>query len=110
MRKCLPRPLAIFELIFLPSIQCAATRPSISGKPELRPFHRICTPIAMRINAESRVIREGRRHSVIQQVRRDRGVLAITELGKEIGIGGTVTRPPLPHHRTCGSAYGGSVS
>ena len=32
------------------------------------------------------------------------------ELGKmEIGIGGTVTRPPLPHHRTCGSASGGSV-
>ena len=27
----------------------------------------------------------------------------------EIGIGGTVTRPPLPHHRTCGSASGGSV-
>ncbi len=26
-----------------------------------------------------------------------------------IGIGGTVTRPPLPHHRTCGSASGGSV-
>ena len=26
-----------------------------------------------------------------------------------IGIGGTVTRPPLPHHRTCGSAYGGSA-
>src|ERR1700693_4522067 len=24
------------------------------------------------------------------------------------GIGGTVTRPPLPHHRRCGSAYGGS--
>ena len=26
----------------------------------------------------------------------------------EIGIGGRVTSPPLPHHRTCGSAYGGS--
>jgi hypothetical protein len=26
----------------------------------------------------------------------------------EIGIGGTVTRLPLPHHRRCGSAYGGS--
>jgi hypothetical protein len=25
-----------------------------------------------------------------------------------IGIGGTVAHPPLPHHRTCGSAYGGS--
>jgi NAD(P)-dependent dehydrogenase (short-subunit alcohol dehydrogenase family) len=25
-----------------------------------------------------------------------------------IGIGGTVTRLPLPHHRRCGSAYGGS--
>src|SRR5437899_4934693 len=25
-----------------------------------------------------------------------------------IGIGGTVTRPPLPHHCRCGSAYGGS--
>jgi hypothetical protein len=28
---------------------------------------------------------------------------------QEIGIGGAVTRSPLPHHRTCGSAYGGSV-
>jgi hypothetical protein len=26
-----------------------------------------------------------------------------------IGIGGTVACPPLPHHRTCGSAYGGSA-
>jgi len=26
-----------------------------------------------------------------------------------IGIGGRVASPPLPHHRTCGSAYGGSV-
>ena len=26
-----------------------------------------------------------------------------------IGIGGRVTPPPLPHHRTCGSAYGGSA-
>jgi len=28
----------------------------------------------------------------------------------KIGIGGTVARPPLPRHRTCGSASGGSVS
>jgi hypothetical protein len=27
-----------------------------------------------------------------------------------IGIGGAVTRSPLPHYRTGGSAYGGSVS
>ena len=27
----------------------------------------------------------------------------------QIGIGGRVASPPLPHHRTCGSAYGGSV-
>jgi transglutaminase-like putative cysteine protease/tetratricopeptide (TPR) repeat protein len=26
----------------------------------------------------------------------------------QIGIGGRVTSPPLPHHRTCGSASGGS--
>jgi hypothetical protein len=26
-----------------------------------------------------------------------------------IGIAGVVTHSPLPHHRTCGSAYGGSV-
>ena len=26
-----------------------------------------------------------------------------------IGIGGAVTRAPLPHHRTCGSASGGSA-
>ena len=28
---------------------------------------------------------------------------------KLIGIGGAVTRAPLPHHRTCGSASGGSA-
>jgi hypothetical protein len=27
-----------------------------------------------------------------------------------IGIGGSLAAPPLPHHRTCGSAYGGSVT
>jgi hypothetical protein len=27
----------------------------------------------------------------------------------KIGIGGSLTAPPLPHHRTCGSAYGGSA-
>src|SRR5882724_1998375 len=26
-----------------------------------------------------------------------------------IGIGGSLTAPPLPHHRTYGSVYGGSV-
>ena len=25
-----------------------------------------------------------------------------------IGIGGTIAHPPLPHHRTYGSVYGGS--
>jgi hypothetical protein len=26
-----------------------------------------------------------------------------------IGIGGSLTTPPLPHHRTYGSVYGGSM-
>jgi len=29
--------------------------------------------------------------------------------GREIGIGGSLATPPLPHHRTCGSASGGSA-
>jgi hypothetical protein len=29
--------------------------------------------------------------------------------GAEIGIGGSLTAPPLPHHRTYGSVYGGSM-
>ena len=33
----------------------------------------------------------------------------LADLHPEIGIGGTVACPPLPHHRTCGSAYGGSA-
>lgn len=33
-------------------------------------------------------------------------VLSATQV---IGIGGAVTRAPLPHHRTCGSASGGSA-
>ena len=28
---------------------------------------------------------------------------------QRIGIGGRVASPPLPHHRTSGSAYGGSI-
>src|SRR6516164_6829718 len=28
---------------------------------------------------------------------------------RKIGIGGTIARPPLPQHRTCGSACGGSA-
>ena len=27
-----------------------------------------------------------------------------------IGIGGSLAAPPLPHHRTCGSASGGSAT
>ena len=33
-----------------------------------------------------------------------------TKTGKRIGIGGRLTTPPLPHHRTYGSVYGGSVN
>jgi hypothetical protein len=33
----------------------------------------------------------------------------VADLGPEIGIGGRVAPPPLPHHRTCGSASGGSA-
>jgi hypothetical protein len=29
--------------------------------------------------------------------------------GLAIGIGGSLAAPPLPHHRTYGSVYGGSV-
>src|SRR5712691_8204846 len=32
-----------------------------------------------------------------------------TKRDNKIGIGERVTSPPLPHHRTCGSASGGSV-
>ena len=28
---------------------------------------------------------------------------------ERIGIGGSLAAPPLPHHRTCGSASGGSA-
>jgi hypothetical protein len=28
---------------------------------------------------------------------------------RPIGIGGSLAAPPLPHHRTYGSVYGGSV-
>jgi hypothetical protein len=35
---------------------------------------------------------------------------AVEHARRTIGIGGAVARSPLPHHRTCGSAYGGSAS
>src|SRR5258708_5451708 len=31
-------------------------------------------------------------------------------IGSQIGIGGSLAAPPLPHHRTYGSVYGGSRS
>jgi hypothetical protein len=31
-------------------------------------------------------------------------------VNRAIGIGGRVAPPPLPHHRTCGSASGGSAA
>ena len=38
-------------------------------------------------------------------------ILAVVALlpTQAIGIGGRVAPPPLPHHRTCGSASGGSA-
>ena len=33
---------------------------------------------------------------------------AMESLQKAIGIGGSLSAPPLPHHRTYGSVYGGS--
>jgi hypothetical protein len=36
-------------------------------------------------------------------------VVAVWLWPKEIGIGGSLTAPPLPHHRTYGSVYGGSA-
>src|SRR6266540_3373348 len=35
---------------------------------------------------------------------------AMSEKCQEIGIGGSLAAPPLPHHRTYGSVYGGSRS
>ena len=49
----------------------------------------------------------GRIHVEKNSVRLD---LLSDEWVKEIGIGGAVTCSPLPHHPTCGSASGGSVS
>src|SRR3977135_2713057 len=34
----------------------------------------------------------------------------MSEMGPSIGIGGSLAAPPLPHHRTYGSVYGGSRS
>ncbi len=35
---------------------------------------------------------------------------AHVRVGSKIGIGGSLAAPPLPHHRTYGSVYGGSRS
>src|SRR6266436_5242020 len=36
--------------------------------------------------------------------------LRLSAKGPKIGIGGSLAAPPLPHHRTYGSVYGGSRS
>jgi hypothetical protein len=38
-----------------------------------------------------------------------RGLDPRIQLFAKIGIGESLAAPPLPHHRTCGSAYGGSA-
>jgi hypothetical protein len=35
--------------------------------------------------------------------------IEIKKIELEIGIGGSLTTPPLPHHRAYGSVHGGSV-
>src|SRR4051794_17646646 len=40
---------------------------------------------------------------------RRRGASRCAAPGTGIGIGGNLTAPPLPHHRTYGSVYGGSM-
>src|SRR6516225_10272249 len=39
-----------------------------------------------------------------------RALFRIASCGPQIGIGEVVAHSPLPHHRTCGSAYGGSAN
>src|SRR6266436_702392 len=40
----------------------------------------------------------------------DVGASAKVRFAPQIGIGGSLAAPPLPHHRTYGSVYGGSRS
>jgi hypothetical protein len=52
---------------------------------------------------------EGRVALVIEVERVRYTKLPFEHTPPKIGIGGVVTHSPLPHHRTCGSAYGGSA-
>jgi hypothetical protein len=54
---------------------------------------------------------EGFQYSILLRANTADAELAAAEAGgtAAIGIGGRVAPPPLPHHRTCGSAYGGSA-
>ena len=47
--------------------------------------------------------------AAIQIVKAQGGISIATTRTSAIGIGGGLTTSPLPHHRTCGSASGGSV-
>ncbi len=49
-------------------------------------------------------------HTPLNQPQFARSLPLYFSLPQKIGIGGAVARSPLPHHRTGGSAYGGSVS
>ena len=67
-------------------------------------------PRASLLNCTSRVwlfVEDDRRASPSRS--RNRAIDSLASVSSGIGIGGTVARPPLPHHRTCGSAYGGSA-
>src|SRR6516162_2283796 len=50
------------------------------------------------------------RHRPSSQLRSNSLWMGKLRLKMKIGIGGRLTTPPLPHHRTYGSVYGGSVN
>src|SRR5713226_1310077 len=60
--------------------------------------------LSQRVRATPRSIRR------VQQRNSAASLSPAPPLGSVIGIGGAVTCSPLPHHRTGGSAYGGSAS
>ena len=93
---------------FAPEAQLPITLglPSAFGCKAMTFSRKIASAQAINVYASGRHRRERR----ILQSAAHRTIGRRGWLGPTIGIGGSLAAPPLPHHRTYGSVYGGSRS
>jgi len=93
----MPQCMVVHPVVLLIPQQRMVARPMVLPTPQQRMVARPMAVMADRMAARLMVVANITRRKVRN--------LATCR----IGIGGRVAPPPLPHHRTCGSASGGSA-